>query len=42
MSDTHNKPQYGNNYKHCKILDWALDLNGISFSNLNPTRLLEH
>ena len=26
MSDTYNKLQYGNNYKHWKILDLALDL----------------
>ena len=42
MSDTHNKLQYGNNYKHWKILDLVLDLNYISFSNPNPTHLPNH
>jgi len=46
MSDTHNKLQNGNNYKHWKILDLVLDLNYFSFSNpdpnTNPTHLPKH
>jgi len=46
MSDTHNKPQYGDNYNHWKMLDLVLDLNRFYFSNQNinhnPTHLTEH
>jgi len=42
MSDTHNKLQYGNNYRHWKILVLALDLSYFSFSNPNPTHLRKH
>ena len=37
MSDTRNKLQHGNNYKHWKILDLVLDLNYFPFSNPNQT-----
>ena len=41
MSDTHNKLQYGNDYKHWKISDVVLNLNNYYFSNPNQTHLLE-
>ena len=42
MSDTQNKLQYRNNYNHSKILDLALDLNYVSYSNPNPTNSPKH
>ena len=41
MSDTYKKLQYGNNYNHWKILDVVANLNYISFSDLNPTPVIE-
>jgi len=36
MPDIHDKLQYGNNYNHWKILDWALEKEIFLF--LTPTR----